>query len=45
MEYYAIADSAFYVDVVNVQTKDNDYQIQMQALFQAGNDPSQDFPN
>ena len=42
--YYAIPDSAFYVDYKSVKTGDYDYKNQMKALYSTVNDASTPFP-
>ena len=44
IRYYALPDSAFYVDYNSLRSKDSDYLLQMQALYATVNDPSVPFP-
>lgn len=44
IRYYAIPDSAFYVDYNSLKTGDSDYMLQMKALYATVNDPEVPFP-
>lgn len=44
INYYALPDSAFYVDYKSLKTGDFDYQMQMKALYSTVNNVSTPFP-
>jgi O-palmitoleoyl-L-serine hydrolase len=44
IKYWALPDSAFYVDYKSLKTKDYDYKLEMKALYSTLNDPSVPFP-
>lgn len=44
INYWSLADSAFYVDYISLKTGLYEYKVQMQALYSTVNDPAVPFP-
>jgi hypothetical protein len=44
IKYWALPDSAFYVDYNSLRTGDSDYKLQMKALYETVNDEGIYFP-
>lgn len=43
IKYWALPDSAFYVDYKSLRTKDYDFKLQMQALYETVDEPDVHF--
>jgi len=44
IKYWALPDSAFYVDYKSLRTGQYDYKLQMKALYEVANEESAPFP-
>lgn len=44
IKYWALPDSAFYVDYKSLKTGDYDYKLQMKALYNVTNEETAPFP-